>query len=220
MDVRSYKLNLFLALNILFCILLLLLRVYITGDLFYGFLIWNLFLAAIPYFISSTLSQTIWLKKQSLVLLVVLGVWLLFLPNAPYLITDLMHLRHAKSSLSWLDPFMLFAFAWNGLILGLLSMHQVYQILIAKWNPTVAKSVLFIVVFLCGFGIYLGRFQRWNSWELFSDPIILLKDCLHSFSNPMYRTRTLGITLGFGIFLWILFLTTTSFFNIKKASQS
>jgi len=100
MDVRSYKLNLFLALNILFCILLLLLRVYITGDLFYGFLIWNLFLAAIPYFISSTLSQTIWLKKQSLVLLVVLGVWLLFLPNAPYLITDLMHLRHAKSSLS------------------------------------------------------------------------------------------------------------------------
>ena len=120
MDLRSYKLNQFLALNSLFCILLLLLRVYFTGSLFYGFLIWNLFLAAIPYFISSILSKTVWLKKQALVLLVILGVWLLFLPNAPYLITDLMHLRHAKSSLSWLDPFMLFAFAWNGLILSLI----------------------------------------------------------------------------------------------------
>lgn len=220
MILHNYKLNQFLALNSLFCILLLLFRVYVTGSLFYGFLIWNLFLAAIPYFISTALSKTVWLKKQTLVLLVVLGIWLLFLPNAPYLITDLMHLRHAKSSLSWLDPFMLFAFAWNGLILGLLSMHQVFQILTEKWNRTVAKRLLFVVVFLCGFGIYLGRFQRWNSWELFSDPIILLKDCFQSISNPLYRTRTLGITLGFGIFLWVLFLTTTSFFNIKKASRN
>jgi uncharacterized membrane protein len=220
MNSSTFKLNHFLLLNSLFCIALLLLRVYVTGSLFYGFLIWNLFLAAIPYCISSALSKTVWLKKQTLVLLFILGIWLLFLPNAPYIITDLMHLRHSLSSLPWLDPFMLFAFAMNGLILGLLSMHQVYQILIDKWNIKIAKRLLFIVVFLCGFGIYLGRFQRWNSWELFSDPIILLKDCLNSIFNPIYRTRTWGITLGFGFFLWILFLTVTSFLPIKKASRS
>jgi uncharacterized membrane protein len=88
------KLNLFLLLNSLFCVALLLLRVYVTGSLFYGFLVWNLFLAAIPYVISTGLSNTVWMKKQSLVLVIILGIWLLFLPNAPYLITDLMHLRH------------------------------------------------------------------------------------------------------------------------------
>lgn len=220
MQTYNFKLHRFLALNSIFCILLLFFRVYVTGSLFYGFLIWNLFLAAVPYIISSALSETVWLKKQTLVLFAVLGVWLLFLPNAPYLITDLMHLRHAKSSLSWLDPFMLFAFAWNGLIFGLLSMYQVFQILSDKWNTTVAKRLLFIVVFLCGFGIYLGRFLRWNSWELFSDPIILLKDCANSILNPIYRTRTLGITLSFGTFLWMLFATTLSFFTIKKASHN
>jgi uncharacterized membrane protein len=220
MNSNTFKLNQFLLLNSLFCIALLLLRVYVTGSLFYGFLVWNLFLAAIPYLISTGLSKTVWLKKQAFVLLIVLGIWLLFLPNAPYIITDLMHLRHTKSSLPWLDPFMLFAFAMNGLILGLLSIHQVYSVLADKWNVKVAKRLVFIIVFLCGFGIYLGRFQRWNSWELFSDPIILLKDCIDSISNPNYRTRTWGITVGFGFFLWILFWTMTSFFSIKKASRN
>ncbi|MBC8755999.1 DUF1361 domain-containing protein [Kordia sp. YSTF-M3] len=220
MNSNTFKVYQFLLLNGLFCIALLLLRVYVTGSLFYGFLVWNLFLATLPFLISSSLSKTVWLKKQTFPLLLILGIWLLFLPNAPYLITDLMHLRHSLSSLPWLDPFMLFAFAWNGLVLGLLSMHQVYLILTEKWNRTIAKRILFITVFLCGFGIYLGRFQRWNSWELFSDPIILLKDCVDSISNPMYRTRTLGITLSFGFFLWILFLTVENFLPTKKASRN
>jgi uncharacterized membrane protein len=220
MNMSTSKLNLFLLLNSLFYVALLLLRVYVTGSLFYGFLVWNLFLAAIPYVISTGLSNTVWMKKQSLVLVIILGIWLLFLPNAPYLITDLMHLRHSKSSLPWLDPFMLFAFAWNGLILGLLSMHQVYLILVAKWNVVIAKRLLFIIVFLCGFGIYLGRFQRWNSWELFSNPIVLLNDCLDSIFNPIQRTRTWGITLGFGFFLWISFLTIQTFLPIKKAFRN
>jgi uncharacterized membrane protein len=219
MTLKSFQISQFLVLNSLFCIAIYLLRVIATESLFYGFLLWNLFLAVIPYLISLGLSKTHWLKKQTLVLIGVLSIWLLFLPNAPYMITDLLHLRHAQSSLSWLDPFMLFVFAWNGLFLGLLSMHHVYVILSEKWNTKIAKRLLFVIAFLCGFGIYLGRYLRWNSWELFSDPIILLRDCFDSFYNPQYRMRTLGITLAFGVFLWILFLHLTSFFNIKKASQ-
>lgn len=220
MKLQTFKLNQFLVLNSAFCVALLILRVYVTGSLFYSFLVWNLFLAVVPFVISSWLLQTNWLRKHTLPLLLILGFWLLFLPNAPYLITDLMHLRHARSSLSWLDPFMLFAFAWNGLFLGIISLYQVFQILTDKWNIVVAKRLLFLIVFLCGFGIYLGRFQRWNSWELFSDPIILFKDCLQSIFHPEYRTRTWGITLGFGSFLWILFLTVQTFLPIKKASRN
>lgn len=216
MNINSSKINFILGIQSLFCVALLLLRIYVTGSFFYTFLIWNLFLAAVPYFISSWLNNTVWIKKQALILLCILGFWLLFLPNAPYLITDLMHLRHAKSSLSWLDPFLLFAFALNGLLLGLLSMYQMYKIVVDRWNRKTAKGIMFVFVFLCGFGIYLGRFQRWNSWELFSDPIILLKDCIRCISDPVHRVRTWGITLGFGTFLWILFITMTSFFPIKK----
>ena len=210
----------FLVLNTLFCISIYILRVAVTGSFFYGFLLWNLFLAAVPYMISLGLIRTHWLKKQTFILIVVLGIWLLFLPNAPYIITDLLHLRHAQSSLSWLDPFMIFVFAWNGLLFGLLSMHHMYRIISEKWNRKVAKRLLFVIAFLCGFGIYLGRYLRWNSWEFFSDPFVLLHDCFDSIYNPQYRTRTLGITFAFGIFLWMLFLHLTTFFNMKKASRS
>ncbi len=219
MILNSFQLHRITFLSCAFCTVLLIFRFYIAHNLDYLFMVWNLFLAIIPYALSSWLFQTHWIKKQGFPLLLILGFWLLFLPNAPYLITDLIHLRNTATSILWLDLFMLFTFAWTGLLLGAISMHQIFCVLTEKWNVTVAKRILFMIVFLCGFGIYLGRFQRWNSWELFSDPIILLKDCLDSISNPIYRTRTLGITVGFGVFLWILFLTTTSFFSIKKAPQ-
>ena len=220
MNPSSFQLHRISFLSCAFCGLLLAFRFYMADNLDYMFMVWNLFLAIIPYVLSSWLLQTNWIKKHFFPLFLVLGMWLLFLPNAPYLITDLMHLRNTSSSILWLDHFMLFAFAWTGLLLGAISMHQVFRVLTEKWNMIVAKRMLFLIVFLCGFGIYLGRFQRWNSWELFSDPIILFKDCLRCLSDPKYRTRTWGITLGFGSFLWILFLTIQTFLPIKKASHN
>ena len=219
MHINNSHTNLFLLAFSVFCTLLLALRMLVTESFFYGFLVWNLFLAIIPYTISSWLYQTHWIRKNSFPLLLFLGIWLLFLPNAPYLITDLMHLRHARSSLSWLDPFMLFAFALNGLLFGILSMQHVFQLIEHKCNRKIATRTLFCIVFLCGFGIYLGRFLRWNSWELFSDPMLLLKDCVYSMLHPAYRVRTWGITLGFGTFLWLLFLSTQKIMITKKASR-
>ena len=130
-----------------------------------------------------------------------------------------MHLHRTQTSLLWIDHFMLFAFAWNGLFIGIISMLQVFRILIDKWNLITAKRLLFIIVFLCGFGIYLGRFQRWNSWELFNNPFVLLYDCCRCLIHPEYRGQTWAITLGFGSFLWISFMTAHTLLPIKKASQ-
>lgn len=219
MNSNSFQLHRITFLSCAFCTVLLIFRFYIAHNLDYLFMVWNLFLAIIPYALSSWLLQTHWIKKQGFPLLLILGFWLLFLPNAPYLITDLIHLRNTATSILWLDLFMLFTFAWTGLLLGAISMHQIFCVLTEKWNVTVAKRILFIIVFLCGFGIYLGRFQRWNSWELFSDPIILFKDCLRCISHPEYRIRTWGTTIGFGSLLWISFLTIQTFLSIKKASR-
>lgn len=214
------KLNRFLLIFSIFCMVLLSFRMLLTESLFYGFLVWNLFLAMVPYGISSWLTHTHWIRKHSFPLLLFLGIWLLFLPNAPYVITDLKHLRYAKSSLSWFDPFMLFAFALNSLLYGVISIQHIFQIAKEIWNRRMAKLLIFFVVFLCGFGIYLGRYLRWNSWEFFTHPFQLIQDCIWSLIHPSYRIRTWGITVGFGSFLWFLFLSTQKIYTTKKASRS
>ena len=92
---------------ILFSVVTYLLRVQLTQSFFFGFLLWNLFLAVIPYTISEVLKIKP-LKKATITLSLL--IWLLFLPNAPYLITDFIHLHYLKSTLIWYDLFMLFSF--------------------------------------------------------------------------------------------------------------
>ncbi|MEM6686658.1 MAG: DUF1361 domain-containing protein, partial [Bacteroidota bacterium] len=185
---------------------LLLMRIAISGSLIYVFLVWNLFLAVVPYGMSSWLQQTHWIRTQRFPLAIFLGIWLLFLPNAPYLITDIMHLYSSDAPILWLDPLLLFVFGLNGLLFGIFSMLHIFQILSEIWSETTAKRMLFCIVFLCGFGIYLGRFQRWNSWEIFSNPLLLLYDSVRSLLHPKYYIKTWGITLGFGGFLWVILL--------------
>ena len=103
-----------LVLLISLCLFLFLLRIKITGSLFFGFLIWNLFLAIIPYAISSMIKRIEILKTSKIKLIIILFVWLLFLPNAPYIITDFIHLHYSTSTLIWLDIFTLFTFSVTG----------------------------------------------------------------------------------------------------------
>src|SRR5688572_2696654 len=104
-------------------------RIYISGNLKGIFLVWNLFLAWIPFIIAFLVSRR--LEKISLpTLCICLFVWLLFLPNAPYLITDLIHLRPRDGIPLWYDAVIFFLFAFHGLLLGLLStlfIHEIFE---------------------------------------------------------------------------------------------
>jgi uncharacterized membrane protein len=194
---------------LIFCLFLFIIRVKITNSLFFGFLIWNLFLAVIPYGMSTKL-KTLNIKKISkLKLIILLFIWLLFLPNAPYIITDLIHLHHLKSTLIWLDIFLIFTYATTGLVLTILSLQDIYTIIILKWSLKFANYFSYIVTFLCGFGIYLGRFLRLNSWHIFTAPISVLKRSLTSFLD----SKAWFITLGFGLFIYLLFAVSI---NLKK----
>ena len=206
------KINKNIYILLLFCLLLLMIRIKITNSLFYGFLIWNLFLAFIPYVISTKL-KTVNIKKLSKIKLIfVLSIWLIFLPNAPYIITDFIHLHHTKSTLVWLDIFLLFSYSLTGLLLAIISLQDVYSIIKLKWTLKYANLFSYVVTFLCGFGIYLGRFLRLNSWDIFTSPINVLKICLVSFSDK----RTYAITLGFGCFIWILL---SLYKNLKRINS-
>ena len=139
-------------------------------------------------------------------LIIIAFIWLLFLPNAPYIITDFIHLKQSKGNIIWLDIFMIFSFSLTGLLFAITSLYDIYKITTQKWNATYATYFSISATFLCGFGIYLGRFLRFNSWDVFTSPLIVLKKSLLSINDP----KTWFITLSFGSFLYVLFLLSKS----------
>lgn len=209
------KQNKVVTINVIFCLVLILLRVKFTQSITYMFLIWNLFLAGIPYVISQLTKRSSWLKNSTIILTGTLCIWLLFLPNAPYIITDLIHLNHINSSLIWFDALLIFIFAANGLLLAILSMLDVYIILKEKWGNTIASLSIVITSLLTGFGIYLGRYLRWNSWEIFTQPNNLFQDIFKSLQN----TKAIGITVSMACILLLLFSSYLYLLHKKTASE-
>jgi len=190
-----------LCLSIGFAFLLLAFRVKITHSPFYLFLVWNLFLAGIPFAITQLFKMSSTLRSLKIVGFLGFAAWLLFLPNSPYIITDLVHLHSDRSSLVWLDLFLVFVFAFNGLLLGLLSMLDMFTLIREQYGSRVAKYTLFKVCLLSGYGIYLGRFLRFNSWDITTKPLTLFYQIAHSLKEP----NVWLMTFAFGGFLWILF---------------
>lgn len=205
---REKKLSLagILLLSMAFSVSLLGFRIYYAQHYGYLFLIWNLFLAAIPYAISTTLCifpswQNRWGLFAPLVFL-----WLLFFPNAPYLITDLFHLAPKYNIPLWYDLLLIMSFVWNGMILAYLSLYDIERMIRKKLGADWAWTTVLGALGLSAFGIYLGRYLRWNSWDLFTQPGALLTDILDRIADPFHHLQTWGMTLGFAGFLIVGYL--------------
>ena len=200
-----------------FTLLLLAVRIIITGQLIYIFLAWNLFLAWVPFAISNKLENNNtasgW-KTGGLFFL-----WLLFLPNAPYIITDFLHLKQRAPVPYWYDVLLLFSAAFNGLMLGLLSLQSVEIFLTSKFGSRKATLVILFSFFLCAFGIYIGRFLRWNSWDILTNPTDLAKDILDRLINPFDHFKTWSITILFGTFLSLIYFSVKSNISIKNNNR-
>src|SRR5690606_35100362 len=190
----------FKTLTFLFCsmalsIVLLMVRMKLTREFFLLFLVWNLFLAFIPFAISFYLQTKADLKKWQLVFSGL--VWLLFLPNAPYIITDLFHLRHSTPQLIWLDILVIVSFAINGLILYLISVTDMRQLFQQHFQTKLINWSFSMLPFLVAFGIYLGRFLRYNSWDILHRPLQLLLDCLDYLLYPLSHLGMWLFTVAF-----------------------
>ncbi len=195
---RSYQP---LLISLGFLLFLVGLRILFTGTFFYTFLIWNLFLAILPYSITQASLLCDVTKIRKPIKVIVFLIWLLLLPNAPYLITDIIHLHNPNSNWVWFDLFMVFAFACNGLVLYVLSLSDAVEFL----RPLIPKKwislIILAICLLTGYGIYLGRFLRFNSWDIIFKPKYLLVQMLDSLTFPYVYL----MTLAFGLFLSIIF---------------
>ena len=200
------KQNSGLVLLALLSLLLMLLRVKITHDIYLLFLIWNLFLGYIPYFLSSKIKTTI---PGTFRFYALLFGWLLFLPNSFYLLTDFVHL-HYSSSLQYLfDAVLLSSFTIAGFYAGITSLFHIHTLLEMKYEKNKSKLIIVTMCYLVSFGIYLGRMLRFNSWDILSNPIDL-------FYNSIKSTTSIEVyvfTLLFGTFITLIYCLSYSFLN-------
>lgn len=175
--------------------------VFMRGIPTFFFLIWNLFLAWIPYWISLTLSGIKDGRFRRLRTGLTLILWLLFFPNAPYILTDLLHFRAVSGLPLWYDLMLLVSFAFTGLMLGWLSLAEVQDFLKTRYSRNFARMLTFCALVLCSYGIYLGRYQRWNSWDIVTNPVALFQDMFSVLAQPSVHAGTLGIAVVLGGFL-------------------
>ena len=181
-------------------------RVWWTQSWIFHFLVWNLFLAWAPYFWSLwALSIHLRYPRRWWSLLLPGSLWLLFFPNAPYLVTDLMHLTQRPPAPLWYDIGLLVSFAWAGCFLAVVSLSMMHQILRAYLGDALSWVTVGVVTGLSGLGIYVGRFLRWNSWDLFLYPTDVVSDVVHRLAHPLHNLQIYGVTLLFAAFLFVCY---------------
>jgi uncharacterized membrane protein len=168
-------------------------RAYLSGGLTYVFLIKNLFLAWLPYGFALA-ANYLFTRTRRLwpAILFFSGLWLLFLPNAPYIITDFLHLQPRSGVPLWYDVGFIMSIAMTGLFLGIASLRAVHGIIHHLAGPVVGWGFALGAIALSGLGVYLGRFLRWNSWDLLAEPFGIVIDSLRIFRHPLGYAEELG----------------------------
>jgi uncharacterized membrane protein len=188
------------------CVCLIAVRIDRTGSGYYRFLIFNLFLACIPLFLSTVLRIASHWRLHWTIHLALFSLWLLFLPNAPYILTDILHLTRASQAPAWYDLALLLSCSGTGLLLGYLSLIDVQGILARRFGPACGWIFAAVSLLLSGFAIYLGRFLRWNSWDVLVNPSLLL-GLTDALIHPWFHIRAFAVTAIFGVILTLGYVT-------------
>lgn len=241
-----------LASSMCFSCMLVLVRIFHTGRLTFIFMIWNLFLAYIPYALSTWLiarysareaDETIpstslspgarrretrgafspvvrkwetrgaflpaarqWGSRLGLIFLSL--IWLLFIPNAFYILTDLYHLTDGTNHTrvpEWFDLVLILSFAWNGLLLGVLSVRHIERLFMPRASLIGGWLFVYPIMVLNALGVYAGRYLRYNSWDIISDPLQLLTDIMDMIIHPFRNHPAWNMILCFSILLTLIY---------------
>ena len=183
--------------------LLIISRIIYSGTFNFIFLSWNIFLAWIPCQLSYMLLKTDPQKKWQQRFL--LATWLLFFPNALYIITDLIHLDLETSVPKWFDVILLFTSAVVGLMLAFISLFRIEKYLANTISEKKLPWLILGILFLGSFGVYLGRFLRWNSWDILSNPLGLISTIAQRFIFPVQHFRTWCVTIMLTALFYLLY---------------
>jgi uncharacterized membrane protein len=161
--------------------------------------LWNLFLAWIPFVLALGLYDGARRGMGTAPLVALGGLWLLFLPNAPYIATDVIWLGALSSGTYWDDPLLVATAAGIGLALGFLSLYLVQAVVSERLGRVAGWTVALGALVLSGLGVYLGRYERWNSWEVVTEPGKIFGGLGTGLLDPLAHPRPLALSTFFAV---------------------
>lgn len=193
----------------LISVALVVIRMAFNNDWGYTFVFWNLMLAWIPYAAAwaASLAErrriTFWVFMPFCAL-----VWLAFFPNAQYLLTDFVHLTtEYRVTPLWYDVVLLLWAAWTGLLLGIVSLKMMQGVVARTFNPATGWVFAVGATALSSVGVFLGRFLRWNSWDLLQDPKLIAKDVYGIVRHPLANLPTYVFLVLFTLLFLFIYVT-------------
>jgi uncharacterized membrane protein len=215
---NRYSLAVFFLLNLAcaMCIALVFARVAYSESGRHLGLIWNLFLAWIPFMLAF-FAHTISWRRATLYLIIpfIAFFWLIFFPNAPYMLTDLQDLaRRASDAPLWYDVLIVVWCSWTGMLLGVISLYLMQDIIARSFGRASGWIFVFLISGLSSFGIYIGRFVRLNSWDILQNPSETAQEILGVVIDPSRRLA--AFTLLYTFFFLFVFLLLYSFSHMLR----
>jgi len=200
------------------CVALVAARMIWTGRLGYSFLVWNLFLAWLPLVFALLASEKYQRASgRDWRFLSLAGAWLLFFPNAPYIFTDLTHLTTRYYGHFWVDLMLILLCALTGLVLGFVSLYLMQSVVERMFGRPASWLFITAVAALSGFGIYLGRFMRFNSWDVVFRPRQVYHGIGNWVANPLANANSLAFPILFGAFLFVSYLMLYALTHLRPA---
>lgn len=220
---NRHNIAVFLLLNLACgaCIALVGARVVFTDSTRHSGLIWNLFLAWIPFILAYLAHALSWNKLWVYLAIPFVAVlWLLFFPNAPYMLTDLQDLARGagKEAPLWYDVIIVVWCSWTGTLLGVISLYLMQDIIIRTFNRWLGWMFVFVISGLSSFGIYIGRFVRLNSWDILQSPAETAMEILGIVIDPSRRLA--AFTIAYTFFFLFIFLLLYSFSHMLQEQKA
>jgi uncharacterized membrane protein len=219
---NRYSIAVFFLLNLAcaICVMLVVARVAYSDTGRHTGLIWNLFLAWIPFMLAYFAHAVSWRRATLyLILPITAFLWLIFYPNAPYMLTDLQDLsRRATDAPLWYDVIIVVWCSWTGMLLGVISLYLMQDIIVRTFGRTTGWLFVFVISALSSFGIYIGRFVRLNSWDILQNPAETAQDILGIVVDPSMRLA--AFTISYTTFFLFVFLLLYSFSHMLREQNS
>jgi uncharacterized membrane protein len=209
-----------LMFSTLMTIVLLLIGSYQAKSDYYFFLIFNMFLAFLPVLIAwwlvNRLKISPWLSMGNIILTI---LWLICLPNSFYMITDLIHAGESVGIDVLYNIVLIFLCIFNALVAGYISLYLVHWALLKRFYYRKVHIVIGLILLMCSFAIYLGRYLRWNSWDVIVSPFGLLFDATDSIANPSTHPDVFVTTATFFLLLTTMYIVIWQVTRVLKKSR-
>lgn len=209
MKIKLSKPHQLIVASIAFTMILLTIRILYTGSLLYLFYPWNIFLATVPVFFSNLLKKQNKLNWKTICYFM---CWLLFFPNAPYILTDIFHFEYRSPVPPWFDLALVLSGAWTGMVLCIVSLIQIERFLQHFIHGRYRTAAMLVLMILGGLGMYMGRYERYNSWDVVTQPGSISSFLYNRIVYPFENVTVWLFTLVFGMFIALIY------FSVKTIS--